>query len=143
MAFSKSKFTGISVTKQQAEFALISTVNQAGHNIEDYVEDHLLKSIQYYAVTKRTKEMAILCSLLATTATIGADKVMVCLKQGGKQQCAALNLLVVAKKGSGKSQAIDDFCIDILDNVSDSIEEGRKRVFYDNPGTFAGISSFP
>ena len=142
MALSKGKFSGVAVTKKQAEFTLISTVKRASHQVEDYVDGDLLKSIQYYAVTKRTKEMAILCSLLATTATISAERAMVSTNTHGKRQCAALNLLLVAKKGSGKSQSISEFCMDVLDNISDSIEDGKKPIFYDNPGTFAGLFSF-
>ena len=138
MALSKAKFSGIAITKQQAEFTLISTVKRASHQVEDYADGDLLKSIQYYAITKRTKEMAILCSLLATTATISAEKAMVSTKEHGKKQCAALNLLLVAKKGSGKSQSINEFCMDVLDNISDSIEDKKKPIFYDNPGTFGG-----
>ncbi|XP_055339337.1 uncharacterized protein LOC129588939 isoform X2 [Paramacrobiotus metropolitanus] len=130
-SLTKGKLT--SVSKQEAQYVQEVCIKNFSHHVEDYVSGDLLNCIIYHARTNRTKEMAIYCSLLATTATLSAEKVMLQITENYKKQCPAINLLIVCKPGGGKSTALQDYCTDFLDLIS----QKKNKKFYDNPHTFA------
>ena len=135
MSNSKFKNQNSTTPKPFGEYILSVTLTKAEHSIQDYVDGDLLEAIRYHSLCLRTKEMAVFCSLLGLTAAISAEKCSVSLGYGHKVHSSAINLLIVAKPGSGKSAAIDDFCINQMDKLSAIL----KNLRYSNPGSFAGI----
>ena len=138
MSNSKFKSQNSATSKPHAEYVLSIILAKAEHHINDYVDGDLLDAIRYHSLASRTKEMSILCSLLGVIAAISAEKCTVSLGCGHKVHSSAINLLIVAKPGSGKSSAIDDFCINQMDKLSSVL----KNLQYTNPGSFAGELNF-
>ena len=110
------------------------------HSIQDYVDGDLLHGVVYHSLSARTKEMAVYCSMIGAVAAVCAEKCCVSLGEGHKVHSCAINLLIVGKPGSGKSSAIDNFCINQVNKIHRA--SGMKKFYCSNPASFAGMLLF-
>lgn len=83
-------------------------VDIASHHVEDYVPECIAKALNYFAIKVRTKEFSVLSSLLATTATVATDFVVLKISpESDHHYIPALNLLSISYTGGGKTQAVE------------------------------------